>query len=155
DRYGVRDLDFDIEGADQGDQASLARRFQAIAQIQQTAAAAGKPVRVSLTLPVMPTGLTHDRLGVLQSAIANGVSVSVVNGMAMDYYDPALTYAGKMGDYAIQAATSTESQLAALYPSRSADQLWAMVGVTPMIGINDDPAEVFTITDAQKLLTFA
>ena len=62
DQYGIRDLDFDIEGADQSDATSLHRRFQAIAQVQAAGLAAGKPVHVSLTLPVLPTGLTHDGL---------------------------------------------------------------------------------------------
>ncbi len=103
DAYNVRNLDFDIEGADQGDPTSVARRFQAIAKIQAAGTAAGKPVTVSLTLPTMPTGLTYDGMNVVRSAVANGVDVSVVNVMAMDYYDSSQNPAGKMGDYAIQA----------------------------------------------------
>ncbi|HEY2053362.1 MAG TPA: cellulose binding domain-containing protein [Solirubrobacterales bacterium] len=155
DEYGIRDLDFDIEGADQTDAASLQRRFQAIAQIQAAGRAAGEPVRISLTLPVSPSGLSENGLGVVKDAIANGVEVGTVNLMAMDYYDPALDYAGRMGDYAIQAATSTHDQLATLYPDRSDAQIWRMVGVTPMLGINDDPAEIFTTADAAKLTAFA
>ena len=75
--------------------------------------------------------------------------------MAMDYFDPALGYAGKMGDYAIQAATATHDQLAQLYSQRTEAELWGMVGVTPMIGINDDPNEIFTTADAEKLTDFA
>ena len=30
-----------------------------------------------------------------------------------------------------------------------------MVAVTPMIGSNDDPAEVFTVADAQKVTAWA
>jgi cellulose binding protein with CBM2 domain/fibronectin type III domain protein len=155
DEYGIRDLDFDIEGADQTDAASLERRFQAIAQIQAAGRADGEPVRISLTLPTSPSGLSEDGLDVVKDAIANGVEVGTVNLMAMDYYDPALDYAGRMGDYAIGAATGTHDQLATLYPERSDAQIWAMVGVTPMIGINDDPAEVFTTADAAKLSAFA
>ncbi len=155
DQYGIRDLDFDIEGADQSDATSLHRRFQAIAQIQAAGLAAGKPVHVSLTLPVLPTGLTHDGLDVVQAAIEDGVDVGAVNVMAMDYFDPALGYAGKMGDYAIQAAAATHDQLAQLYPQRTDAELWGMLGVTPMIGINDDPGEIFTTADAEKLTGFA
>ena len=110
---------------------------------------------MSLTLPVMPTGLTQDGLNVIRSAIANGVEVGQVNVMAMDYFDPSLSYAGHMGDLAIQAAQSTHDQLAALYPGKTDAQLWAMVGVTPMIGINDDNQEIFTTADAAKLVAFA
>jgi hypothetical protein len=156
DRYGIRDLDFDIEGADQTDAASLARRFQAIARLQTAGIAAGKPVRVSLTLPVMPWGLTDAGLGVVRAAISNGVDVGTVNVMAMDYFDPALApYTGRMGDYAIQAAGTVQRQLAGLYPAKSGAALWSMVGVTPMLGINDDPSEVFTTADAAKLTAFA
>jgi hypothetical protein len=155
DEYGIRDLDFDIEGADQTDASSLERRFKAIAQIQEAGRAIGKPVRISLTLPASPSGLSEPALNVVKDAIANGVEVGTVNLMAMDYYDPALEYAGKMGDYAIEAATSTHDQLATLYPDRTDDQIWSMVGVTPMIGINDDPAEIFTTADAANLTAFA
>jgi hypothetical protein len=156
DRYGLPDLDFDIEGADQTDAASLERRFEAVAKVQAAGRAAGRPVRVSLTLPVMPYGLTPAGLGVVRAAIASGVDVGTVNVMAMDYFDPALApYAGRMGNYAVQAATAGQAQLADLYPGRSEAERWRMVGVTAMLGINDDPAEVFTTADAAKLTAFA
>jgi len=153
--YGIRKLDFDIEGAALGDVASLTRRSQAIAMMQATGIASGAPVEVSFTLPVMPTGLTADGLRLVQNAVANGVDVGHVNVMAMDYYDPSLPYAGKMGDYAIQAATAVHNQLVPLYPTKTDAQIWAMVDVTPMIGVNDDPAEIFTLANAQQLTTFA
>jgi endoglucanase len=154
-QYGIRELDFDVEGAAVADTASIDRRSKALAELQAAGLAAGKPVHVSFTLPVMPTGLTQDGLNVIRSAIANGVEVGQVNVMAMDYFDPSLSYAGHMGDLAIQAAQSTHDQLAALYPSKTDAQLWAMVGVTPMIGINDDNKEIFTTADAAKLVAFA
>ncbi|MCX6385468.1 MAG: cellulose binding domain-containing protein [Solirubrobacterales bacterium] len=155
DAYNVHSLDFDIEGADQADPTSLARRFQAIARIQASGVTAGKPVTVSLTLPTMPTGLTYDGMNVLRSAISNGVNVSVVNVMAMDYYDSSQNPAGKMGDYAVQAGEALKTQLASLYPGRSDVELYRMVGITPMIGINDNPAEIFTTSDATKVLNWA
>ncbi|HUZ28530.1 MAG TPA: cellulase family glycosylhydrolase [Solirubrobacteraceae bacterium] len=155
DQYGIRDFDFDIEGAAVADAASIDRRSKALAALQAAGKAAGKPVHVSLTLPVMPTGLTQDGLNVIRSAIANGLDVGQVNVMAMDYFDSSLNYSGHMGDLAIQAAQSTHDQLASLYPGKTDAQLWAMVGVTPMIGINDDNHEVFTTADAAKLVAFA
>jgi hypothetical protein len=154
-RYGIRNLDFDIEGPDQANTASLARRFKAIARIQAAGRAAGKPVQMSLTVPVMPTGLTHDGVRVVRAAINNGVRVGVVNVMAMDYFDSSLSYKGRMGDYAIRAARATHAQLARLYPGRSSAALWRMIGVTPMLGVNDDPKEVFTTQNAKQLTAFA
>ena len=34
-------------------------------------------------------------------------------------------------------------------------ELWGMVGVTPMIGVNDQSDEIFGFSDASELLTFA
>ena len=155
DRYGIRNLDFDIEGADQANTASLARRFKAIARIQAAGRAAGEPVQVSLTVPVMPTGLTHDSVRVVRTAIDDGVRVGVVNVMAMDYLDSSLDYRGRMGDFAIQAARATHKQLTRLYPGRSDAAVWRMVGVTPMLGVNDDPKEIFTTQNARQLTAFA
>jgi hypothetical protein len=152
DRYGIRELDFDIEGSDQANAESLSRRAQAIARVQAAGRAAGKPVQVSLTLPVMPTGLTRDGFRAVHVAINNGVRVGVVNVMAMDYGD---SFGGDMGDYAISAARHTHSQLARLYPAKSDPELWRMVGVTPMIGINDVNNEIFRIADAKQLTAFA
>ena len=109
-------------------------------------------MRVSLTLPVMPT--RSDRTmasGVVQVAIANGVDVSPVNVMAMDYFDPSLSW--RRARWATTRSRPPESlhgQLGDAVPERAGAQRWAMVGVTPMIGINDNPAEIFTISDAQQ-----
>ena len=125
--------------------------------LQSTAAAAGKPLGVSFTLPVLPTGLTADGLYVLQSALKYGVKISTVNVMAMDFGDSAAPNpSGQMGTYAIESAQSTFAQLGSLYGTTlSTSQLWAMVGVTPMIGVNDQSDEVFGFSDAKQLLAFA
>ena len=155
--YGLTHIDFDIEGAAVADNASIDRRSQAIAALQATAAAAGKTLDVSFTLPVLPTGLTSNGLYVLQSALKYGVKISTVNVMAMDYGDSAAPNpAGQMGTYAIDSAQSTYTQLSTLYgTSLTSAQLWEMVGVTPMIGVNDASDEVFEPSDASVLLAFA
>ncbi len=155
--YGLTHIDFDIEGAAVADHASIDRRSQAIAKLQQAAIAAGQKLDVWFTLPVLPSGLTADGLFVIQSALRNGVSIAGVNIMTMDYGDSAApNLAGHMGDYAIQAATSLFGQLKTAYNGTLSDsQLWAKIGLTPMIGMNDLTSEVFTQADAQKVLTFA
>jgi chitinase len=136
---------------------SIDRRSQAIAGLQSEAAAAGKPLHVWFTLPVLPTGLTADGLYVLQSALRFGVNIAGVNIMAMDYGDSAAPNPqGKMADYAIMAAESLFTQLRGLYGASKADaQLWGMVGVTPMIGLNDVTTEIFDQQEARELLAFA
>ncbi len=157
DAYDLKYVDFDVEGAAVADKASVDRRNQAIAGLQQAAAAAGRELFVSYTLPVLPTGLTADGLYVIESAIRNGVNVDLVNIMAMDYGDSAAPNpVGKMGDYAIQAATSLFNQLGSLYSgAKPEEQLWSTVGVAPMIGVNDVTSEVFDQQEARELLAFA
>jgi hypothetical protein len=157
--YHVYNLDFDVEAALQGNTQAMSTQSKAIALLQQQMAANGTPVSVSYTLPVLPSGLVPGQgggLSVLQTATANGVNISHVNIMAMDY-GPGFDQAGNpgMGQYAIDAATATHGQLMSLYPSMSSQQAWSMLGVTPLVGINDDPLEIFTLADAQKLTNFA
>ena len=155
--YGLTHIDFDIEGAAVADTASIDRRSQAIAALQQAATASGKTLYVSFTLPVLPTGLDANGLNVLQSALKYGVKISTVNIMTMDFGDgTAPNPAGQMGTYAIDAAQSTHTQLQSLYGStQTSSQLWEMMGVSPMIGVNDQSDEVFGFSDATQLLAFA
>lgn len=82
---------------------------------------------VSFTLPVDPAGLP---------------------GSALD--------SGKnMGDLAISAANSTYKQIKGIFTGRTDAQLWTMIGITPMFGVNDVATEVFRQADAQNLGDFA
>ncbi|GAA4991320.1 cellulose binding domain-containing protein [Kitasatospora paranensis] len=156
DVYALDRIDFDIEGGAVADKASVDRRSAAVAQVQAAQRAKGRDLKVSLTLPVLPTGLTADGLYVLQSAKNAGLSVDVVNAMAMDFGDSAAPNpSGRMGAYVIQSARATQAQILQVWPNLTAAQAWAAVGVTPMLGQNDSPTEVFGLTDAQQLVTFA
>ncbi|MFG2820516.1 carbohydrate binding domain-containing protein [Kitasatospora sp. NPDC048365] len=144
--YNLKYVDFDIEGAAVLDTAANDRRSAALAKLQQ----AHPGLKVSLTLPVLPEGLTAEGVSVVRSARDKGVNLDLVNVMAMDYNRPATDY----GDDAVQAAQSTHDQIKALYPAKTDAQLWAMTGVTPMLGENDDHG-VYNQADAQQLVAFA
>jgi hypothetical protein len=146
DAYGATYVDVDIEGAAVADPASIGRRSQALAQVQRS----HPGLKISLTLPVLPEGLTSDGLNVVTSAKNAGVDLDIVNIMAMDYYRGGIDY----GDAAVQAAQATHDQLASIYPGRSDAALWSMVGVTPMLGENDDHG-IFDQNDARQLVSFA
>jgi chitinase len=136
-------LDFDIEGGAVTDQASITRRNQALVGLKS----ANPGLIISYTLPVLPTGLIPSGVNVLNSVKADGLSLDVVNVMAMDY-GSANDNGGQMGLSAQQAATNTHNQVVAA-------GLTASIGVTPMIGINDVNTEIFQLSDAQSLLNFA
>ncbi|MEZ0094295.1 cellulose binding domain-containing protein [Streptacidiphilus sp. EB129] len=153
--YGLTKVDFDVEGGATTDTAGITRRDQAIAQLQAAAKAKGKTLEVSFTLPVLPSGLVQSGTDLLQDAKTNGVDVSAVNIMAMDYGDGAApSPSGKMGTYAIDAATATQAQVKSIFGLSDA-AAWNHVAVTPMIGVNDTNTEVFTVADAQQLAAFA
>lgn len=157
DAYGLRRIDFDIEGAAVADKASVDRRWQAVAALQKDLAATGRPLDVWATLPVLPQGLTADGLYVVTSAVKQGVALAGVNVMAMDYGSwAAPNPQGKMGDYAIAAADSTFAQLKQVYGTTKTDAaLWRMVGLTPMIGVNDLTDEVFDQNEAREVADYA
>lgn len=160
DQYDLTWIDFDVEGSWVADEDSIDRRSQAIRNLQDHSAADGKPLEVWFTLPVLPSGLTDDGLYVVESALHHGVDIGGVNIMAMNYGDsPAPNPEGQMGDYAIQAAQSLFDQMRVAYAAADVevtdDELWNLVGVTPMIGQNDVLSERFYLEDAEKLLTFA
>ncbi|WP_329564527.1 cellulose binding domain-containing protein [Kitasatospora sp. NBC_01266] len=155
DAYGLTRIDFDVEGGALTDTAANTRRDQAIAQLQQTAAAKGRNLDVSFTLPALPTGLTQDGIDLVTDAQNNGVRIGAVNIMAMDFGDGvAPDPNGQLGKYAIDAATATQAQVKSVL-KLSDSQAWAKVAVTPMIGVNDVSSEVFTVADAQQLAAFA
>jgi hypothetical protein len=153
--YHVTRLDMDVELNALNNSAGIERRNKALAMTQTWAASHGYPLQIQYTLPVQPSGLQSNALSVLQSAVAEGVKVSLVNIMAFDYYD--LSGEVDMGSSATSAAESTHSQLAALYPKKSSRELWAMEGITFLPGIDDNQSktEVTSLSDAKQILSFA
>jgi chitinase len=144
---GVTRLDFDIEGGTLSDTASTTRRDQALAALQRQNPA----VQVDFTLGVAPSGLptgNASQYALLQDAKTQGVNVSIVNVMTMDFYDgqPVLSDAES-------AARNTANQLAGLY-GISTSAAYAKMGLTPIAGTNDDGA-YFSQSDAQSLESFA
>ncbi|MGX1270168.1 glycoside hydrolase family 18 protein [Streptomyces phaeoluteigriseus] len=147
DAYRLTKVDFDVEGGALPNTAANTRRARAIATLQRQ----HPGLDVSFTLPVMPEGLTQDGVNLLADAKANGVRITTVNIMAMDY-GPA--YSGDMGTYAEQAATATQAQVKSVL-GLSDTAAWKTVAVTPMIGVNDVASEIFTVQDATQLAAFA
>ncbi|MER6269600.1 cellulose binding domain-containing protein [Streptomyces sp900105755] len=147
DAYSLTKVDFDVEGGALPNTTANTNRAKAIAKLQ----AAHPNLDVSFTLPVMPEGLTQDGVNLLSDAKANGVKISAVNIMAMDY---GASYNGDMGTYAIQAATATQAQIKSVL-GLSDSAAWKAVAVTPMIGVNDVSSEVFKVDDATQLVDFA
>ncbi|MEZ0067606.1 hypothetical protein ABIA32_003621 [Streptacidiphilus sp. MAP12-20] len=141
--YGVTQLDFDIEGAAIADTAAAARQMQAMKDLK----ASNPNLRFSMTMPVLTSGLTNDGVNVLKAAKNAGIRIDVVNIMTMDYYAGTGT---EMGQGAVSAAQATLAQMQSVDPGYT----YANLGITPMIGKNDD-GSTFTLADAHTVESFA
>ncbi|MBR7829827.1 carbohydrate binding domain-containing protein [Actinospica sp. MGRD01-02] len=151
--YNVSRIDLDIEDNSLTNTAGYTRRNQAVAQVESWAAANNRTIQFSYTMPTTTTGLTSNEISILQNAKTEGATVSVVNIMTFDYY---IGTTQEMATDTESAAQGLHSQLQSLYPGDSSSQLWAMIGVTEMIGIDDyGSAETFTEADASTVLAWA
>jgi Glycosyl hydrolases family 18 len=151
--YNVPRIDLDVEGDSLTDTAGINRRNEAIAEVEAWAAAHHRRIQFSYTLPTFPTGLTSSGLAVLQNAVTDGARISTVDLLTFDYY---IGTEQNMVTDTETAATALVSQLQSLYPDASLRQLWHMVGVTEMPGIDDfGTDETFSTADAGQILHWA
>jgi hypothetical protein len=153
---GVTRLDMDVESSSLNNTAGINRRNQAIALTEQWAVANGVPLQIQYTIPVEQYGLDPNGEAVLQSAVANGATVTSVNIMVFDYYI-AKEGVVEMGTAAENAATNTHTQLQSIFTGMTSAQLWNMEGMTLLPGIDDlrKKTEVTYEPDATTMLNFA
>jgi hypothetical protein len=151
--YNVPRIDLDVEADSLTNTAGINRRNEAIALTEAWAAAHHRQIQFSYTLPTFPTGLPAAEYGVLQNAVADGARISTVNLLTFDYYY------GTQQDMVADtegAANGLFSQLQALYPTAGSRQLWHMIGITEMPGIDDfGPDETFSTANAVTILNWA
>jgi len=153
--YDQNEIDFDIEGEWVFDQESLSRRIQALLLLQEK-----RPMlKVWLTLPVLPSGLTDAGQKIVQDFTAAGIRLMGLNIMTMNYGESVVKDVTKLDLYAMQALDSTFQQVKAIFQKaglqRTDEDIWHMLGVTPMIGINNVENEVFKLSHGENLVTFA
>ncbi|MCC6388931.1 MAG: glycosyl hydrolase family 18 [Dehalococcoidia bacterium] len=154
DRYQLREIDFDIEGAAIANTGANERRADAIRALQEKNAG----LRVWLTLPVAPFGLTGQGVALIDLMLARGARIDGLNVMTMNY-GGSRPAGMSMGEASTLALTAAWQQLDGAYRRagvvKTQEELWAMLAATPMIGQNDIPDEVFTQRDARALVQFA
>jgi len=142
DKYGVAMFDMDIEGRSLNNKESVDRRNTALAALK----AANPRLQISYTLPVETNGLNQGGMDLLKNAATHNLTVDLVSIMTMDYggaADPA-----QMGPHAISATGGTIAQLRAM-------GMAPRIGLIPMIGLNDNKPEAFTLADAKLIADWA
>ncbi|XP_054158651.1 chitinase-like [Oppia nitens] len=142
---GAVGLDLDIEQDIPYDMV-----MQAVKMVQQQLIG----LTVSITVASNENGLGARAKLVIQAAQRSGTTIDLVNTMAMDFPKSPLT--PTYGQAVVNCAESVKHQLQQYWPQKSSGQLYGMLGVTPMIGVNDccDGA-LFTLNDSQLLLQYA
>lgn len=152
-RYDAAAIDLDVEGAQLDDTAANRRRAKVLADLQE-----GRDLKVWLTLPVAPQGLTSPAREVVDATLEAGVQLAGVNVMTMDY-GGSKPSTESMGQAAVDALNATHDQLISLYRKHGLDLgstgAWQHLGATAMIGQNDVAGEIFTLADAAELHDFA
>jgi chitinase len=159
DRYQLTAIDLDIEGDSLNDEDGIRRRAEAVADLQSDLRDKGRQVDVWLTLPVSASGLTPPGISTVDTMLQAGVVVTGVNGMTMDFGQDAATAGPPLSATVIRAARALHEQVATAWQRArrplDAASAWAKVGLTPMIGQADVPAERFTLDDAAAVNAFA
>ncbi|SEO31399.1 glycosyl hydrolase family 18 protein [Actinacidiphila rubida] len=151
--YDISRIDLDTEDNSLTNTAGIDRRNKAVKAVEDWAAANGRSIQFSYTLPTTTTGLADSGLKVLQNAVSNNARIDVVNIMTFDYYDGATH---NMATDTQTAAQGLHDQLKTLYPSKTDAQLWGSIGVTEMPGIDDyGAAETFTTANATTVYNWA
>ncbi|HWY32019.1 MAG TPA: chitinase [Candidatus Acidoferrum sp.] len=143
DQYKFSWLDFDIEGDALTNQTANVRRNLVLTRLQ----AKNPGLIISYTLPVDPGGISVESRELLADAKARGVKVHSVNVMTMDF-GAHFSKGRRMSDVSIVSTIKAHEQCQSI---DSAIQ----IGVTPMIGQNDEPGEIFTQADARAVIKWA
>ncbi|BAL92449.1 putative glycosyl hydrolase [Actinoplanes missouriensis 431] len=141
DAAGSNALDVDIEQT-----VTAATVTQALRTLQTDRGTA-----ITLTVPVGGTvlGLTDTSIALLQSAADAGLDVTV-NAMTMNFTE-------ENDDWGASMTTATEAVVAdvkSVWTTLSDAEAYQMLGVTPMIGVNDT-GPITETADAQTLLDYA
>ena len=144
DIYNAAFIDFDIEGGALGDTAANSNRFNALKVLQ----AQNSKAKVSLTLPANTDGFPHEALALIQQAKDSGVTISEYNMMTMAWYSQKLP--GAISDSVIASAQKGFQQLQAIFPEKTPVQIWAMIRVTPKIGVDYDNSVLYP-ADAKNI----
>lgn len=150
---GTRRFDFDIEGYQLLNTDATARRARVLARLQ----AKYPDLYISFSLPGWLRGFNQTSIDLLRTTSWAGVRIDMVNVMGQSFGADTIrtmVVPSTMAQAVIMTFQSTATQLASIFPNKTQTQLYAMMGMTPMIGKNDD-GSVFTLDDAQTVANFA
>ena len=149
----TRRFDFDIEGHQLKDVEGTARRARVLARLQ----AKYPDLSVSFSLPGWLLGFGGDAMNLLNTTVAAGVRIDMVNVMTQSFgVDNLRTMVSPstVGEASLMTVRAVANQMTSVFQNKTQGQIYAMMGISPMIGKNDDGA-TFTLDDARTVANFA
>jgi chitodextrinase len=149
---GTRRFDFDIEGRHLYDTNAHARRARVLARLQ----ARYPDMQVVFSLPGWLHGFSAESMNLLRISLSHGVRIDSVIVMSQSFGLENLrtmVSPSTVGQATIVTFRAAANQLMGLFPNRTPAQLHAMMGITTMIGRNDD-GSTFTLADARTVTDF-
>jgi hypothetical protein len=143
DEYKLTWIDMDVEGKSLANKDVNHVRNTALVNLQRK----NRGLIVVYTLPADPGGINRNGLATLRDAKEQGLKVEAVNLMTMDY-GKQLSDGKKMGDLAISTVESSYKQMQLIDKEMK-------IGITPDIGVNDVPSEIYGLEDARTVMNWA
>ena len=150
---GTLRIGWDIEGGQLLDLEGTARRTRILLRLQ----AKYPDLYTTFTLPGWLRGVDVNGMDLLKTTIDAGVRISMINVMTMSFGVEnlkTLVVPSTVAQASIMTFRATVNQIATLYPNKTQEQLHAMMGMTPMIGKNDD-GSIFSLDEAKIIADFA
>jgi hypothetical protein len=150
DKYRLTRLDLDYEGDDLN--RNLTVRMGALRLLQDRAHAAGRDLRLTLTVPVTTDGLNAPVRAQLTAARVAGVRLDLVNLMAFDF--------GPHGEWPLvqsvrHVVEAAKEQTKEIFGYDDDATAYARLGLQLMNGRTDEPTVRFRQVDFTALLTYA
>jgi chitinase len=148
---GIAHIDYDIEGSALVISNSLSKLINVSKKLQDTL-----NTKIQLTLPCYPPGpwddggLTSVTKDLLHLFYAGGVKLCYVNLMLMDYYAHITNHV----IFSRQIIETVCNQLCLIYSVADKPKIYSQMGITPMIGVQDDNT-TFSTDDLEAVLSYA
>jgi hypothetical protein len=149
----TRRFDFDIEGHQLKDVEGTARRARVLARLQ----AKYPDLYISFSLPGWLRGFDQNSMNLLNTTVAAGVRIDMINVMAQSFgVDNLRTMVSPstVGEASLMTFRAAANQMTSVFRNKTQAELYAMMGISPMIGKNDD-GSTFTLDDAYTVANFA
>jgi len=149
--YDLQRIDLDIEESNQ-DAYQNYQNAIALKEVQDAT-----NIKVTLTIPISPTGWEQKQIDVIKAYLGTGLKVDIINSMTMCYYGYGVRLDEDYGEASIRALQNAKDQLKTIYTgfgiTLTDSEAYSLMGATVAIGAETGNPD-FTAPLTKKLVTF-